>query len=248
MGAEPAWFTLSLSLPQSDPDWLARFSSGLYALAQQHNIELVGGDTVRGQLSISVQVLGLVELDGWLVRSGAAVRDSIYVSGCPGEAAGGLASIQQHLNRSPETDYLKNVFEWPTPRVQLGRALRRVASAAIDISDGLIADLVHICERSHVGACIDLSALPRSKALETMFDRATCERFSLSGGDDYELLFTAPSTVRVASIAEASKVVCTSIGRIVELGTAGTSQSSPVVCMRNGQIVDVGVSGYDHFA
>lgn len=242
MGAEPAWFTLSLSLPANDPAWLDKFSSGLYRLADRHNIALVGGDTVRGPLNISVQVLGTVEVDRWLTRAGAKPGDAIFVSGIPGEAAAGLAAIQRSYAKSDSSEHLVNRFLWPEPRVSLGRTLRALASAAIDVSDGLLADLGHICERSGCGARVDLELLPQSEAMHATFAAEECERMSLSGGDDYELLFTVPSErmLEVESALASAQLRCTPIGRIVE--------GAGVTCYRAGHAVKVAQRGYDHFA
>lgn len=241
MGAEPAWFTLSLSLPANDPAWLQGFSSGLYRLADEYGIALVGGDTVRGSLSVSIQVLGLVETGGWMTRAGAKPGDAIFVSGVPGEAAAGLAVLQRSLAQSPDSRHLANRFLWPTPRVSLGRTLRTLASAAIDVSDGLLADLGHICERSGCGAHIDIELLPTSSAMRALFAAEECERMSLGGGDDYELLFTVPGErmLDVEAAIASTELRCTPIGRIVE--------GQGVTCYRAGQVVNVAQRGFDHF-
>ena len=247
MGAEPAWFTLSLALPSNDPAWLEGFSSGLYRLADQHNIALVGGDTVRGPLNISVQALGTVETDAWLTRGGAKPGDAVFVSGAPGEAAAGLAALKQSRTKIRDSEHLVNRFLWPEPRVALGRTLRTLASAAIDVSDGLLADLGHICERSQCGAHIDIELLPKSDAMHALFDAEECERMSLSGGDDYELLFTVPSErmLDVEAAVASSDLRCTPIGRIVECCVA---KDRRVQCFRAGQPVNVARRGFDHFA
>jgi thiamine-monophosphate kinase len=241
MGAVPAWMTLSLSLPRADEAWLARFAEGLYQLADHYNVALIGGDTVRGSLSITVQILGLIEKDSWLTRGGAQVGDTIFVSGSPGEAAAGLAIIQHSLPATVDTTHLMHRFLRPEARVELGRTLRTLASAAIDISDGLLSDLGHICEMSRGGAHLDLEALPISPALRATFNASECERLALNGGDDYELLFTvAPDRLLAVEAAIAAGVRCTPIGRIVE----GTS----VKCYRGGEAVQIEPHGYDHFS
>jgi thiamine-monophosphate kinase len=240
MGAEPAWITLSLSLPSGDAHWLEGFSSGLYALADRFHVALVGGDTVRGPLSMTIQVMGLVEVDCWLTRSGAKPGDAIFVSGIPGEAAAGLAVLQRSLSNSSASEQLVQRFLWPEPRVSLGRVIRTLASAAIDVSDGVIADLNHICTLSGCGAQIELESLPQSPAMQALFDVNECERLSLSGGDDYELLFTvANERMGEVTAALAAGVRCTQIGRMVE--------GSGVTCHRAGQPVTVIARGYDHF-
>jgi thiamine-monophosphate kinase len=241
MGAEPAWMTLSLSLPKNDEAWLQGFAKGLYRLADRYNVALVGGDTVRGSLNVTVQIMGLVESDRWLTRSGARPGDVIFVSGNPGEAAGGLAALMKSLPISPESEQLIERFLWPEPRVQLGRILRPLASAAIDVSDGVLADLGHICEMSRCGAHIDLESLPQSAAMHAVFDHDECERLTLSGGDDYELLFAvSPERMLDVEAAIASGLRCTPIGRMVE--------GAGVRCYRNGKQVTIARSGYDHFA
>jgi thiamine-monophosphate kinase len=241
MGAEPAWMTLSLSLPAADASWLEGFAAGLYKLADRYSVALVGGDTVRGPLSITIQVLGLVEADRWLTRAGARPGDALFVSGTPGEAAAGLECILRPQSKLAATNQLTQRFLWPEPRVELGRALRSLASAAIDVSDGLLADLEHICEMSGCAAQIDLELLPQSSAMHAVFDAGVCERFSLSGGDDYELLFTVPSErLHAVERAIASGIRCTQIGRIVP--------GSGITCFRAGQPVTIARTGYDHFA
>jgi len=245
MGAEPRWFTLSLCIPTVNEAWLAEFATGLRELAQTFNVQLIGGDTVRGPLNISVQILGYVEADGWLTRSGAKPGDVIFVSGVPGEAAAGLRLILDSQATSSDTaehcDRLMQRFLRPAPRVKLGRALRQHASAAMDISDGLLTDLKKLCASSHCGAELELASLPRSTAAPTLFDASRCEYFSLCGGDDYELLFTVHPNdlLRVEAICAQCDVRCTPIGRI--------TADDGVRCYRNGQVVVVNDSGYDHF-
>jgi len=241
MGAEPAWITLSLSLPAMNELWLEEFASGLYQLAERYNVALVGGDTVRGPLSITVQILGVVETDRWLTRSGAKPGDAIFVSGIPGEAAAGLAVLQGSMPKSVDSERLIERFSLPEPRVPLGRTLRTLATAAIDVSDGLLADLGHICTQSGCGAHIDLELLPKSRAMHALFAAHECERMTLSGGDDYELLFTVPAERMLdVEAAISSGVRCTPIGRIVT--GAGVS------CFRAGCKVSIEQIGYDHFA
>lgn len=235
MGAQPSWMTLSLSLAESDEQWLDGFSRGLFGLAQRYGVALIGGDTVKGPLVISVQVAGLVETDRWLTRGGARAGDLIYVSNVTGEAAAGLALIQNKRGDSPAADHLRQRFLRPEPRVALGRELRTMATAAMDVSDGLLTDLDKLCAASGCGARIDLERLPVSSAVVELFDAQTGIDFALAGGDDYELLFTI-DPARAAQIPSS----CACIGRI-ESGSA-------VVCMRNGQPVDVRRRGYDHFS
>ena len=241
MGAEPAWITLALSLPRSDEAWLGAFASGLHRIADRFHVALVGGDTVRGPLTATVQVMGWVEPDSWLTRSGAKPGDAIFVSGVPGEAAAGLAALMRPMSNSPAANHLTERFLWPEPRVQLGRVLRTLASSAIDISDGLLADLGHVCKQSRCGAHIDLESLPASSAMRALFDTNECERMALGGGDDYELLFTVPPERMLdVEAAIADGVRCTPIGRVVE--------GDGVHCFRGGAPVEFLRRGYDHFA
>jgi thiamine-monophosphate kinase len=237
MGAEPSWFTLSLSLPTSDERWVEQFAAGLFELAQAHDVALVGGDTVKGPRVITIQIAGWVEADRWLTRSGARPGDLVIVSGQPGEAAGGLAILQQSLSSSAAAGRLQQRFLRPIPRVKLGRQLREFATAAMDVSDGLLTDLDKLCAASHCGASIDVDALPISADLRATFDEDTCLDYALAGGDDYELLFTIPreSLSRLSSL----DVTCTAIGEI--------TASSRVVCQRAGVPVAIKRRGYDHF-
>lgn len=192
MGADPAWFTLALSLPQADETWLQGFADGLFSLADRFACELVGGDTVRGPRVITVQALGLVPAGMALQRRGAAPGDRIYVSGTLGDAALGLALERRGLQAEGDAGaYLRGRLDRPEPRVELGRGLRGIATAAIDISDGLVADLGHVLKAGRVGARVSLSRLPLSSAYNSLREQAGWEP-ALSGGDDYELCFTVP--------------------------------------------------------
>lgn len=235
MGAQPAWGTLSLSLPSADPAFLEGFIDGFLALAAAHEFALIGGDTTRGPLSIAITAMGFVEPGQALRRDGARVGDEIWVSGSLGDAAGALRQWQAGAAMSPE---LQARLDRPTPRVALGRALRGVASSGIDVSDGLLADLAHICRASGVGADIDVDTLPSSDALRAAFDVETCGILQATGGDDYELCFTAAPAQRAVlqQLSATLALSLTCIGRI----TAGTG----VRC--DG--VAAGVGGYQHFA
>ena len=238
MGAEPAWCTLSLSLPQSDAAWIDEFLDGFVALAADHGIVLVGGDTTRGPLSISVTAMGFVDAGRALRRDGARVGDDIWVTGTLGDAAGALALLE----RRP-IDALRVRLDRPTPRVEAGRALVGVASACVDVSDGLLADLGHVAARSGVSARVEIDALPVSDALRAAFDAATRLPMQASGGDDYELCFTAPANARagVAALASSLDLRITRIGRMV----AGEGVH-PV--RADGEPWTPPRRGYDHFA
>ena len=214
MGAEPAWCTLSLSVPASDPAWLDAFLDGFLELAAAHRVALVGGDTTRGPLSICATVHGFVEPADLLRRDGARVGDDIWISGTLGDAAGALRQWRAGGARDPG---LRARLDRPTPRTILGMALRGIAHAAIDVSDGLLADLGHVCRVSGTGAEVDVEGLPASPPLCAAFDDATRIALQATGGDDYELCFTAPTDAReaVAASARWSGVAATRIGRIV---------------------------------
>ena len=238
MGAEPAWCTLSLSLPQSDPAWIEGFLDGFLDLAGQHDIALVGGDTTRGPLSIAVTAMGLVEPGRALRRDGARVGDEVWVTGTLGDAAGGLAL----LDREP-VPALRARLDRPTPRVAAGRALAGIATASVDVSDGLLADLGHVCARSHVAAHLDVDALPASAALREAFGEADRIALQASGGDDYELCFTAPADAGadIGAVSAQFGLRITRIGRIVagEGVHPVDAKSQPWSSPRRG---------YDHFA
>ena len=240
MGATPAWFTLALTLPQAEHDWLNAFSKDLLALAQQANIALVGGDTTRGPLSITIQVMGLVPCQQSLLRNGAQVGDTIYVTGTLGDAGLALHEYQQHhLSQSLDAEFLWQRLMRPEPRLQVGTALRGIASSCIDISDGLIADLQHILTASKVGAMLDVNQLPFSKALQRI-DSAKAFELALTAGDDYELCFTLPSanTPLLAERLASIHTRVTAIGHITEqLGFWD----------RSGKVLSVPKQGWQHF-
>ena len=250
-GAEPLAFTLALALPHADDAWLAAFAKGLFALADAHGCELVGGDTTRGPLNICITVFGEVPTGQALLRSGAKVGDDIYVSGHLGDARLALEALQGHIALPPEALAAARLrLEQPTPRVALGQALRGVASSALDVSDGLLGDLGHILRASGTGACIDtsittyliaISALPISA--RGKFDPELLHQCTLAGGDDYELAFTAPVARRaaVAAAALASRTPVTRIGRIeAEPGLRLVDAQGRPVARR--------YASFDHFA
>ena len=192
MGAKPRWFTLALTLPQVDQAWLKDFALGLAHLSKQAGIFLIGGDTTRGPLSITIQILGTAPKNQALLRQGAQVGDLIVVSGYLGDAALGLACVQKRSKLLEEdANYCINRLNYPSPRVELGLWLRSCASSCMDISDGLIADLKHLLARSQVGAQLYHQAIPLSPVLHKL-NLSQALGFALTGGDDYELLFTLP--------------------------------------------------------
>jgi thiamine-monophosphate kinase len=218
MGATPAWATLALTLPAIDEDWLEGFVHGFAALAAVHQVALVGGDTTRGPLTITVQALGFVASGTALRRSGARPGDLIYVTGWPGDAAAGLALIEGRLvGQGANRGALEGKFRRPEPRVAFGQRLRGVASACIDVSDGLAQDLGRLASASGVAATIRAAELPLSRALYALAGESRALDFALAGGDDYELLFTVPPGARqaFASVtASAGAPACHCIGEI----------------------------------
>ena len=242
MGATPAWYTLNLSLPQADSGWLEGFSQGMFDLARRHDAALVGGDTTRGPLTIGIQIMGLVPHGQALKRAGARPGDRIYVTGLLGEAALGLRVAQGQLKLPDE--YLANVLtrlNRPLPRVPAGLGLRGLASACIDISDGLAADLGHILAASNVGARIHLKRLPLSPTYDVAFEQVGWQA-ALAGGDDYELCFTIPPAQETAfRIATAQfEVACSYIGDI-------EAEPGLRIVDEQGGLYQPGPTGFDHF-
>jgi thiamine-monophosphate kinase len=258
-GARPLAFTLALALPRVDENWLAGFSEGLLALADAHDCELIGGDTTQGPLNICITVFGEVPLVNGrsqaLLRSGAKPGDDLYVSGALGDARIALEVFRGTLSvPTPVFEMARLRMEQPTPRIALGLALRDIASAAIDISDGLLGDLGHILTQSGVGATVQADAAAALVASRVAYDSAAglhgdristdqWRSWALAGGDDYELLFSAPACARsqVAQAAESSQTVVTRIGRIEQ--ERGLRLVDAV-----GQTLPNGYSSFDHFA
>jgi len=243
MGATPAWATLALTLPQADASWVTDFADGFAALAREYKLALVGGDTTQGPLSITVTVHGFVPEGAALLRSGARVGDAVYVTGTLGDAAAGLRLADQPSFAQAAALALVERLNRPTPRIAQGLALRGLANACIDVSDGLLADLGHVCAASSVGAEIDVDHLPASAALLAASDAQTRRAFQLGGGDDYELCFTAPDAVASALLGDLARSGCaaTRIGRIVaEHGVRARDGA--------GNLVALPQAGWEHFA
>jgi thiamine-monophosphate kinase len=245
MGAEPAWAMLSLSLPSPDERWLEEFSGGLLALADSYDVALVGGDTVRGPLVVTVAVLGFVEPGRALRRSGARPGDLLYVSGWPGESAAGLEILRRSGRVEEIADPLVRRHFYAEPRVALGRELGGLASAAMDVSDGLLGDLRKLCAASGAGATLELDALPVSEALRAHCSPAECERFVLAGGDDYELLFTVPPGAQSHIDALDREAAAAGGPRLARIGCIEPGQV--VRCTRHGRAIAVAAAGFDHF-
>jgi len=238
MGARPAWCTLSLSLPEGDAGLVDALLDGFLALAREHDVALVGGDTTRGPLSLCVAAHGFVEPGRALRRDGARVGDEVWVTGTPGDAAGALAALQAGaaVDRA-----LRARLDRPQPRVAAGRALSGLATACIDVSDGLLADLGHVCTASRVGAVVELEALPASPAL-ARFRPEMRWPWQACGGDDYELCFTAPPEHReaIARALAGAGVPAARIGRIED--GQGVRALRP-----DGSAWTPAVPGYRHF-
>lgn len=238
-GATPVWCMLALALPAADESWIARFASGFGDLAREYEIALVGGDMTRGPLSATVQVAGHVPTGAGLTRAGARPGHDVYVSGTPGEAAAGLARLQSG-SAAPGEPLLARLNR-PCPRVRLGERLRGLATACVDVSDGLIADLGHILHTSRTGARLDLGALPTSTALRAAADPEQVQRWILHGGDDYELCFCAPSE-RAAELAAFDPA----LGGITRIGTV-EAQAGIRGVHRGESAVSLADDGYRHF-
>ena len=243
MGADPRWFLLAIALPEADEAWLRAFAAGMFALADAHRIELVGGDTTRGPRTITITAIGTLPPGYALRRDAAAAGEDLWLSGATGEAALGLAHLRGRVTL-PAAAAAASIarLEAPEPRVALGRKLRGIAAAAIDVSDGLLADIGHIAAQSKVAAEVDAEALPRAPALAACPDRALADECILGGGDDYELAFTAPAAKRgeVEDAGRAAGVAVTRIGRIV----AGPAA---VRVLAGGKPVEAVPRGFDHF-
>lgn len=237
MGAEARWVTLALTLPAADDVFLAEFSRGFFALAEREGVSLVGGDTTQGPLSITVTAMGVLPAGQALRRDGARPGDDLYVSGPPGDAGLGLRLVlgqwPDDISDAHAAQVLARLHR-PEPRLATGRALRGLASACLDISDGLAQDLGHLLAASGVGAELHLDRLPRSAALAAI-DAGFADILALTSGDDYELLFTAPATARDAVTAQGA----TAIGRI--------THETGLRFFRDGTAVTLPVAGYTHF-
>lgn len=217
MGAEPAWMMLALTMPNAEPNWLKSFSKGLLSLAEPYNLQLIGGDTTKGPLSITIQANGFVPPLLALRRQGAQVGDKIYVSGTLGDAGLGLRVAQGKCQLPQKAKkYVLERLHRPTPRIKLGMLLRGIASSAIDISDGLLADLGHILESSHVGAEIQVKNLPISSVLNQYLSPKAAAMLALTAGDDYELCFTVPPSLenQLLKKLKNAKIICHCIGEI----------------------------------
>ncbi len=242
MGAKPSWLSLAITLPEVNLDWLAEFCVGVFELCEYYNVQLIGGDTTQGPLSITITAQGLTPEGKYLSRSGAKAGDWLYVTGELGDAALALQHYKEQV--TVNSDFVEKIqakLDYPKPRVLAGQTLREYASAAIDISDGLLADLGHLCQASNVGANIVLDAIPLSDIMcdTLLFDDAV--NLALNGGDDYELLFTVSEDNKVgietALFHAGTPAIC--IGQINASKTISTTLNNKPVPMKN--------AGFEHF-
>lgn len=244
MGAEPAWGLLALTLPRPEETWLTQFARAAGDLCRKHGVALVGGDTTRGPLAITVTLIGIVPIGVALERKGAQIGEVIFVTGSPGDAAAGLALEQNRLHVADplSAQILRDRFLFPTPRCDIGIALRGLASACIDISDGLGGDLEKLCAASGCGAEIDAAALPLSDSLIGAVGRELAREYALTGGDDYELLFTVP----LARLGAMSNAIARGLGPVTRIG--GLVAGGGVRVIARGGVMQFSGSGFDHFA
>ncbi|MGQ7936441.1 thiamine-phosphate kinase [Paraburkholderia sp. D1E] len=248
MGAEPQAFTLAFSLPTADEAWLAAFSEGLFALAERYGCDLIGGDTTGGPLNLCITVFGSVRPHVALRRDAAQPGDDIWISGTLGDARAGLG-VQRGEWSADASDVatFRRALERPEPRVFLGLALRGIAHAALDLSDGLAGDLMHILERSNVHATVDVDAVPCSAALRRLPPEIQ-QRCTLAGGDDYELCFTAPVAART-KVEAAGRETAISVTRIGTISALQTAADRPAIGWRDaaGTPLTLTLQGFDHF-
>jgi thiamine-monophosphate kinase len=243
MGARPRWCTLALTLPKAEELWLDGFSRGLYELAERFGVSIVGGNLSRGPLTLTAQLMGTVERAKMLTRGGGHVGDDIYVTGTLGDSSAGIALILERsaAPHGSAAAALKERFYRPVPRVGAGLALGPLATAAIDVSDGLLADLGHVCKASGCGATIDVERVPLSAELLSLFPPQEALAHALGGGDDYELIFTAPPS-RAEQVEAALEAAGTPVRRIGQLVAGQT-----VVCRRDGEPFTPALRGFRHF-
>lgn len=244
MGAEPAWLSLSLSLPHSDEVWLSAFAKGIAELTEFYAVQLIGGDTVQGPLSITITAQGFVPPEQALTRSKGEPGDLIYVTGTLGDAGLGLALLQDKVavRDADNAKYLLHRLHYPTPRLLVGTSLRRVANACIDLSDGLSSDIKHILKASNCGAVIHLDKLPLSLAMRESVAPQDAHNYAMSSGDDYELLFTVNEELKgkLEFALSNANVAYTCIGHLTGCG-------NKLDVRLNNNVVDVKTSGYQHF-
>jgi thiamine-monophosphate kinase len=237
MGATPAWITLALTLPEINELWLEQFRKGLFALMQRYHVQLIGGDLTRGSLSITIQAHGFSPGNQAIRRDNAKMNDLIYVTHTLGDAALGLLCVTHQIDINPAlADSVLTRLNRPEPQIEIGEKLRGIAHSAIDISDGLVADLTHILNRSNVGAIIHVDNIPLSTALRAAVPYHQALKLALTGGDDYELCFTIPAAKK-----ELLDFPCTCIGEIIE------APELYLLHKDKSQYTDISIGGYKHF-
>lgn len=257
MGATPRWFTLGLTLPTSNVEWIASFSKALLNIAQEYQCALVGGDTTQGPMTITLQVHGVVEIGKALRRDQAELNDSVFVTGSLGDGAGALALINNDsmINDIDEHQkkYLQERFYCPEPQIKAALKIINFAHAAIDISDGLLADLQHIAAASQVDIEVDIDTIPLSLACKNLVGDAKALVYALSGGDDYQIVFTVPDKYlsTISELITNKEIVATKIGKVV--ATNLSKNQHEVYCCKKGKKIEVksllnDYKGYQHFA
>lgn len=242
MGGKPEWMTLALSLRETNPEWLKGFSKGLFLASDEYSLNLIGGDLTKAEQNIiTIQMIGEVDTDAQLLRSNAQPGELLFVSGTLGDAAAGLEQFEKKVALNQYNQYLIERFFRPTARVDIGQAIMDYASSSIDISDGLIGDLKKIMSASDVGALINIEDIPLSKEMLKIYEPKKSQTFALSGGDDYELLFTAPAEnlSKIMDISKEKDQKITHIGNITE--------NKNLECRKEGVIYEYQDEGYLHF-
>ncbi len=242
MGGRPRWMTLALTIPKADLGWLALFAEGLFTAAAEAKVSLVGGDTTRGDTTVvSIHLIGDIDPQRVVKRSGAGPGDGIFVTGTPGDAAAGLSLLKSGSDQTGESEYLIGRFVRPKARVAFASSIAKLASAAIDLSDGLYADLQKLLTASKAGAKLELALLPLSAEILAKFDYDQAINYALAGGDDYELCFAAPRSrdAEIHAIAKKNQVQVTRIGEVVAGGG--------IDCSKDGAPYPYTDPGYRHF-
>jgi len=242
MGAKPSWLSLAITLPEVDEAWITSFCEGVFELCDFYNVELIGGDTTQGPLSITITAQGITPQNSYLKRSGAKAGDWLYVTGELGDAALALQHITGKVDIEVQAfNFIRSKLDYPKPRVLAGQMLREYASSAIDLSDGLVADLGHICQASNVGANLVLDALPLSTIMRDNLLNEDAIKLALSGGDDYELLFTVSEDNKVGmetAMSHAGTPV-TCIGQL--------NASHTITTTLNNKPISINTEGFEHF-
>ncbi|TLU67692.1 thiamine-phosphate kinase [Thalassotalea litorea] len=243
MGAEPAWISVAVTLPTVDREWLAEFTAGIFELTEYFNVQLIGGDTTSGPLSITITAQGTVPQGKALCRNGAGNGDWVYVTGEIGEAGLALQALREQVSLSPrEMQHAMDALNYPKPQVLAGQVVREYASAAIDISDGLLADLTHLCQASTLGISLDVNDLPIAPVLLNKLGEEGAARLALTAGDDYQLIFTVPDTNKVALETELKQanIKSSCIGQM--------NKSQEIIISRGETRLSFAESGFEHFS